>query len=117
MGKDCDWGNDWLDAKALAVYHVAKGEGGGLENSSRLFGLRISIEMPWIWENRSLNKETLHMVIHHLIMHRVRTGQLKTLEFQESNFKALKVLEFRLRSLKVLDFLLNKIEKYLLLQV
>ena len=57
------------------------------------------------------------MVIHHLIMHRVRTGQLKTLEFQESNFKALKVLEFRLRSLKVLDFLLNKIEKYLLLQV
>ena len=35
---------------------------------------------------------------------------LKTLEFQESNFKALKVLEFRFQSLKVLDFLLNKIE-------
>lgn len=40
---------------------------------------------------------------------------LKTLEFQEANFKALKVLEFRFRSLKVLDFLLKKIEKYLLL--
>ena len=40
---------------------------------------------------------------------------LKTLEFQKSDFKALKVLEFRFRSLKVLDFLLNEIEKYLLL--
>ena len=39
---------------------------------------------------------------------------LKTLGFQESDFKALKVLEFRFWSLKVLDFLLNKIEKYLL---
>ena len=34
---------------------------------------------------------------------------LKTFEFQESDFKALKVLEFRFRSLKVLEFLLNKI--------
>ena len=42
---------------------------------------------------------------------------LKTLEFQESDFKALKVLEFRFRSLKVLDFLLNEMEKYLLLRL
>ena len=35
---------------------------------------------------------------------------LKTIEFQESDFKALKVLEFCFRSLKVLDFLSNKIE-------
>ena len=38
------------------------------------------------------------------------------LEFQESDFKALKVLETGLWSLKVLDFLLNKIEKYLVLK-
>ena len=38
---------------------------------------------------------------------------LKTFEFQESDFKALKVLEFRFRSLKVLEFLLNKIENVL----
>ena len=41
---------------------------------------------------------------------------LKTLEFEESDFKAFKVLGFRFGSLKVLDFLLNKIEKYLLLK-
>ena len=29
MGKDCGRGNERLDAKALAVYHVAEGEGGG----------------------------------------------------------------------------------------
>ena len=28
MGKDCGRGNERLDAKALAVYHVAEGEGG-----------------------------------------------------------------------------------------
>ena len=38
---------------------------------------------------------------------------LKTLECQESDFKALKVLEFRFRSLKVLEFLLKKIENVL----
>ena len=48
MGKDCGRGNERLDTKALAVYHVAEGEGGGSENSSRLFGLRISLEMPQI---------------------------------------------------------------------
>ena len=37
---------------------------------------------------------------------------LKTLEFLESDFQALKVLEIGFWSLKVLDFLLNKIEKY-----
>ena len=36
---------------------------------------------------------------------------LKTLEFLESDFKALKVLEIGFWSLKVLNFLLNKIEK------
>ena len=69
MGKDCGRSNEQLDKKALAVYSVAEGEGGGSENSSRLFGLRISFEMPQIQENRSLNKETLHVVIHHFIMH------------------------------------------------
>ena len=69
MGKDCGRSNERLDAKALAVYHVAEGEGGGAENSSRLFGLRISFVMLRIQENRSLNKETLHVVIHHFIMH------------------------------------------------
>ena len=69
MGKDCGRSNERLDAKALAVYHVAEGEGGGSVNSSRLFGLRISFEMPRIQENRSLNKETLHVVIHHCIYH------------------------------------------------
>ena len=29
MGKDCGRGNEQLDEKALAVYHVAEGEGGG----------------------------------------------------------------------------------------
>ena len=29
MGKDCGRGNERLDAKALAVYHVAEGEGVG----------------------------------------------------------------------------------------
>ena len=29
MGKDCGRGNELLEAKALAVYHVAEGEGGG----------------------------------------------------------------------------------------
>ena len=37
---------------------------------------------------------------------------LKTLEFQESDFKALKVLEIGFWSLTVLDFSLNKILKY-----
>ena len=37
---------------------------------------------------------------------------LKTLEFLESDFKALIVLEIGFWSLEVLDFLLNKIEKY-----
>ena len=70
MGKDCGRSNERLDPKALTVYdHVAEGEVGGSENSSRLFGLRISFEMPQIQENRSLNKETLHVVIHHFIMH------------------------------------------------
>ena len=74
MGKDCGRSNERLDTKALAVYHVAEGEGvggggGGSENSSRLFGLRIPFEMPQIQENRSLNKETLHVVIHHFVMH------------------------------------------------
>ena len=69
MGKDCDRSNERLDTKALTVYHVAEGEVGGSENSSRLFGLRISFEMPQIQENRSLNKETLHVVIHHSVMH------------------------------------------------
>ena len=45
MGKDCGRGNERLDAKAVAVYHVTEGEGVGLENSSRLSGLRISFEM------------------------------------------------------------------------
>ena len=45
MGKDCGRGNERLDAKAVAVYHVAEGEGGGSKNSSRLSGLRISFEM------------------------------------------------------------------------
>ena len=62
-------GNERLDAKALAVYHVVEGEGGGSKNFSRLFGLRISFEMPRIQENRSLNKKTLHVVNHHFIMH------------------------------------------------
>ena len=69
MGKDCGQSNERLDAKALSVYHVAEGEGGGSENSSRLFGLRISFEMQRIQENRSLNKVTLHVAIHHFIMH------------------------------------------------
>ena len=69
MGKDCGRSNLRLDTKALAVYQVAEGKGGGSENSSRPFGLRISFEMPRIQENRSLNKETLHVVIHHFIMH------------------------------------------------
>ena len=64
MGKDCGRSNEQLD-----VYHIAEGEGGRSESSSRLFGLRISFEMPQIQENRSLNKETLHVVIHHFIMH------------------------------------------------
>ena len=38
MEKDCGRSNEQLDTKALAVYHVAEGEGGGSENSSRLFG-------------------------------------------------------------------------------
>ena len=29
MGKDCGRGNERLNEKALAVYHVAEGEGGG----------------------------------------------------------------------------------------
>ena len=29
MGKDCGRGNEQLDEKALAVYHVAEGEGSG----------------------------------------------------------------------------------------
>ena len=37
---------------------------------------------------------------------------LKTLELQESDFKALKVLEIGFRCLKVLNFLLNEMEKY-----
>ena len=69
MGKDCGRSNERLDTKALTVYHVAEGEVGGSENSSRLFVLRISFEMPQIQENRSLNKETLYVVIHNLIMH------------------------------------------------
>ena len=69
MGKDCGRSNERLDTKALTVDHVAEGEVGGSENSSRLFGLRISFEMPQIQENRSLNKETLHVVIHHFVMH------------------------------------------------
>ena len=69
MGKDCGQGNERLDAKALAVYHVAEGEGGGSENSSKLTGLRISFEMQRIQKDRSLNKEALHVVIHHFIMH------------------------------------------------
>ena len=64
MGKDCGRGNERLDAKALAVYHVAEGERGWVVNLSGLTGLRISFEMPRIYENRSLNKETLHVVIH-----------------------------------------------------
>ena len=69
MGKNCGRGNERLDAKALAVYHVAEGEGGGLENFSKLTGLRISLEMQGIQEDRSLNKEALHVVINHFIMH------------------------------------------------
>ena len=69
MGKDCRRSNERLDAKALAVHHVAEGEGGGSENSPRTFSLRISFEMPRIQENRPLNKEKLHVVIHHFIMH------------------------------------------------
>ena len=69
MGKDCGRSNERLDAKALAVDHVAEGEGGGSENSSRFTSLRSSFEMPRIQENRSLNKETLHSVIHNFIMH------------------------------------------------
>ena len=60
------------------------------------------------------------MIIITIIILFFKTGVvrfLKTLEFQESDFKASKVLEFRFRSLKVLEFLLNKIEKYLLLRV
>ena len=63
MGKDCGRSNERLDAKALVVDHVAEGEGGGSENSSRLTSLRSSFEM------RSLNKEALHVVILHFIMH------------------------------------------------
>ena len=37
---------------------------------------------------------------------------LNTLEFQKSDFKALKVLEINFWSLKVFDFLLKKIKKY-----
>ena len=33
MGKECRRSNERLDTKALAVYHVAEGEGGGSENS------------------------------------------------------------------------------------
>ena len=50
MGKDCGRSNEQLDTKALAVYHVAEGEGGGLENSSRLFVLRNSFEMLQIYK-------------------------------------------------------------------
>ena len=48
MGKDCGRSNERLDAKALVVDHVAEGEGGGSENSSRLTSLRSSFEMPRI---------------------------------------------------------------------
>ena len=41
----------------------------------------------------------------------------KTLEFLQSDVKALKVLEFHFRPWKVLDFLFNKIEKYQLLRL
>ena len=44
-------------------------------------------------------------------MYRVRTHLESSLEFLESDFKALKVLEIGFWSLKVLDFLLNKIKK------
>ena len=91
MGKDCGRSNERLDAKALAVYHITDGEGGGSENFSRLFGLRISFEMLRIQENRSLNKETLHMVIHHFIMHLAfhKKGLLnpRILEFRGTNIK------------------------------
>ena len=33
MGKDFRRGNERLDAKALAVYHVAEGDGGGSKKS------------------------------------------------------------------------------------
>ena len=56
------------------------------ENSSRLFGLRISFEMPQIQENRSLNEETLHVVIHHFVMHLI---------FHNKALRNLRILEFR----------------------
>ena len=69
MGKDCDRGNERLDEKALAVYQVAEREGGLAENPSRLPAC-ASFEMPRIYENRSLSKEILYVVIHHFIIHR-----------------------------------------------
>ena len=36
MGKDCGRGNEQLDEKALAVCHVAEGEGGGQKISPDL---------------------------------------------------------------------------------
>ena len=42
MGKDCGRGNEWLDAKALAVYYIAKGEGVG-QKIPLDFSARISL--------------------------------------------------------------------------
>lgn len=67
MGKDCGRGNERLHAKALAVYHVAEGEGGGG------LGRKIPPDFPACASLskglESLKKETLHVVIHHFIMH------------------------------------------------
>ena len=36
MGKDCGRGNERLDEEALAVYHVAEGDGGDKRHSEKL---------------------------------------------------------------------------------
>ena len=62
LGKDCGRGNERLDAKAPAVYHVNEGDGGGSKiplESPACFSFSKSV--------RSFNKETLHVVIHLLL--------------------------------------------------
>ena len=52
MGKDCGRGNERVDAKALAVYHVAEGDGDGSKIPPNLPAFELS---------------KLHVVIHHFI--------------------------------------------------
>ena len=64
------WPRQWAAGwESTGCVSCRRRGGGWAENPSRLTGVRISFEMPRIYENRSLSKEILHVVIHHLIMH------------------------------------------------